>query len=354
MSSFGLVKLTRRKLISIYGPDCYSYLQGILCNDLRCLYQPDLLPKRKFAQSSINVLSTFMLNAQGRAICDLLLYRTPQTRVEAKFSPPGKESEPDELLIECDSELASGLANTLYGYRVRRKIALASKDNLSVWCLYPRLTPNKDVNPTISAETNLVKLDHQAEMVGHDLTIVCDPRLHTMGARIITGAEQDFESIKSRVQALINIDIERSSLGEYITHRYTIGVGEGRMDHPESDCLPLECNADYLNSVSFNKGCYLGQELTARIYFTGVVRKRLMPIVLDPSSGNKELGTLPPLPGTEIVNESKKKIGTIRSISKNRGLALLRFELALSSEKLLHLGSNVSISTHKPQWWNQR
>lgn len=350
MSTFGLVRLTRRKLLKIYGPDCFSYLQGILCNDLRCLYHENLLTNRKFARSSINVLSSFMLNAQGRAICDMLLYRTPQTRSEAKFSPPGKETEQDELLIECDSDLASGLANTLYGYRVRRKISLAYKDDLSVWCLYPK-NSKKDIG---SSGTDLVILDPQTDLISNDLTVVCDPRLYMLGARVLADTNQDFESVKTRLQSLINVNIERSSLGEYITHRYSLGVGEGRMDHPESDCLPLECNADYLNSVSFNKGCYLGQELTARIYFTGVVRKRLMPIVLDPSTGSRELGTLPPLPGTDIVNESKKKVGIIRAVSKSRGLALLRYELALSSEKLIHHGSGTSISTCKPDWWNQR
>lgn len=352
MSALRLVKLSRRKLLKIYGPDCYSYLQGLLCNDVRYLYQPELLPTRKNAFSSINSMTTFMLNAQGRAICDMILYRTPQTRSEAIFSPPGKESIPDELLIECDSDLASGLANTLYGYRVRRKIAVTIREDLSCWCLYPELTStelNEDGTELMSS-SSLAQLSSN-EMVQNDFTIVCDPRLHSMGMRVITNASEEFTSLSARLCSLIGSNITSASQTEYRIHRYTLGLGEGKTDHPESDCLPLECNADYLGAVSFNKGCYLGQELTARIHHTGVVRKRLMPIMLEQEPGREELGALPPIPGSDIVNEANKKIGVLRAVTKDRGLALLRHELALSSEKLSHEGSKMRIYTYRPSWW---
>jgi folate-binding protein YgfZ len=58
-----------------------------------------------------------------------------------------------------------------------------------------------------------------------------------------------------------------------------LAVSEGALDLPSAEALPAEANLDVHRSISFTKGCYLGQELTARTHFTGVVRKRAMPVV---------------------------------------------------------------------------
>ncbi len=72
--------------------------------------------------------------------------------------------------------------------------------------------------------------------------------------------------------------------GTYTAARYALGIGEGKEDFPIGSSLPLESNGALLHGVSFNKGCYLGQELTARSHHTGVIRKRLMPLQLEDGS----------------------------------------------------------------------
>lgn len=349
MASFVLARLTNRKLLKISGPDCYPYLQGLISNDLRYLYEPDRIPQSKYASLSPNVLSAFMLNAQGRAICDLLIYRTPTTRLECSFSPPGILTEPDDLLIECDAKLASGLANTLYGYRVRRKISISLKDKLSVWCLFPKFDLDRPGLTLTYGKEPLYDIMTQ-QFVTNQLTVVNDPRLRSMGMRIIS-ISRDFNDVKYSIQSFINTDIQEGSIKDYLLNKYLLGVGEGLGDHPESNCLPLECNADFLNSVSFSKGCYLGQELTARIHHTGVVRKRLMPIILDLATQTKDSGPL--IANTDIIEQiSRKKIGSLRSVVKNRGLALLRHDSITETLNLIHEGSSTKISTYKPYWWN--
>ena len=71
-----------------------------------------------------------------------------------------------------------------------------------------------------------------------------------------------------------------------------LGVAEGGEDLPTGKCFPMEYNLDYLKGVSFHKGCYIGQELTARTHHTGVIRKRILPISLDQpvSQGEQEQG----------------------------------------------------------------
>ena len=375
MASLSLAKLLNRKLLKISGPDCYPYLQGLLCNDLRYLYEPDRIPKRKHARVSSSVLSTYLLNSQGRTICDMLLYRTPNTRYQCEFSPPGKATEPDELLIECDSSLANGLADTLYGYRVRRKISLQILDNHFVWCLYPNLNhshPNSFVRAhsnqlepkteggAPSTKTSIVPSLAVDDIIQDDLTAVSDPRLELLGLRILAPI-RDFSTLKSVIQSKVShskeVDtIEEASLRDYTVHRYRLGVGEGPKDHIEGTSFPLECNADVLGSVSFSKGCYLGQELTARIHFTGVVRKRLMPITVNKQENqNVELAAFSPMVlGSELVNESTgKKVGTFRHIVHDHGLALLRQDLVDESTQLVHPGSKTKLSTYKPFWFSQ-
>lgn len=353
MASFFLTRLTHRTILRITGPDCYPYLQGLLCNDVRYLYEPDRIPVQKHARATPNIMSTFMLNAQGRAICDMFLYRTPSTRHECEFLPPGKATEPDELLIECDSSIARGLANTLYGYRVRRKIALSIEDGLSIWSLFPKYDNTaSDLIP--SNNFNLIDLNglEIREVVGDSLTIVNDPRLRSLGMRILSKSKE-FDEVKKSIQSIVDAQIFDCSSKNYTLFRYLLGVGEGVKDHLESSCLPLECNADFLNSVSFSKGCYLGQELTARIHYTGVVRKRLMPIVIDLNSKTDEIGRVPLVEGSEIVDKSStKKIGLLRSVVKNRALAVLRYDLINESTQLIHAGTKAKVYAYIPYWWN--
>lgn len=72
---------------------------------------------------------------------------------------------------------------------------------------------------------------------------------------------------------------------EFRRLRYALGVGEGEVEIPTGTAIPLEHNLDALNGVSYSKGCYVGQERVSFTHFRGVIRKRLMPVALHPSTG---------------------------------------------------------------------
>lgn len=285
-----------------------------------------------------------MLNAQGRAICDMMIYRTPSTSDECKFFPPGQATQYDELLIECDSNLITGLADSLYGYRVRRKIEISIKEDLHLWSLF--LKEDSVVSGGCDLSSDV--FGKVTEVVSDNMTVVSDPRLTSLGLRIVT-KEDDADRVMKSLGSIIDSQITKASLNDYILHRYRLGVGEGVHDHPESNCFPLECNADYLGSVSFNKGCYLGQELTSRIHHTGVIRKRLMPVTIEPN-----LSTLPILSGARVVDPDKKrKIGQLRHLVNSRGLALLRTDLLDQVPKLIDEVTSTRIIAYSPYWWSQ-
>nr|KAF6348792.1 iron-sulfur cluster assembly factor IBA57 [Myotis myotis] len=128
---------------------------------------------------------------------------------------------------------------------------------------------------------------------------------------------------------------------------FSMGVPEGVHDLPPGVALPLESNLVFMNGVSFTKGCYVGQELTARTHHTGVIRKRLFPVQL--------LGPLPEggiTPGTTVLTESGQAVGKFRAGQGDVGLALLH------SEKIkgpLHIrtteSGRVALTASVPDWW---
>jgi tRNA-modifying protein YgfZ len=132
----------------------------------------------------------------------------------------------DDLLIDCEAEQADALARRLMLYRLRRPITIARDDGLAVhW------SPD-----------------------GHDGA--ADPRLPSLGRRWIAPAD--------------------GAADGWHAHRRALGVPEGVAELGSDKNLWLECNADLLNGVSFTKGCYVGQENTARMNWRNKVNRRLV------------------------------------------------------------------------------
>jgi folate-binding protein YgfZ len=148
------------------------------------------------------------------------------------LSPQGKAlfdfllwAEGEDVLIDCEREAAADLAKRLTLYRLRRPIEIAREETLCVhW----------------SPE-------------GEGL---CDPRLPELGRRWLEPFTE--------------------AAAGWLQHRLSLGVAEGRAELGSDKTLWLECNAAELNGVSFSKGCYVGQENTARMNYRSKVNRRLV------------------------------------------------------------------------------
>jgi len=153
-----------------------------------------------------------LLTPQGKALFDFILWAD------------GGE----DVLIDCEADATDDLGKRLAVYRLRRRIAIESVEGLSVhW------SPADGEGPS-------------------------DPRLPELGRRWIapaTGAPAD---------------------ADWLRHRLALGVTEGRAELGSDRTLWLECNAAELNGVSFTKGCYVGQENTARMNYRSKVNRRLV------------------------------------------------------------------------------
>jgi folate-binding protein YgfZ len=170
---------------------------------------------------------------------------TPQGKVLFDFFvwPSGKD-----LLLDCEAEAADELVKRLSLYRLRRKIGITRDDNLAVhW---------------------------HAELGDGGAP---DPRLRNLGQRWVVEAEDD----------------DASADDEWLRHRLHLGVAEGRAEL--GDILWLEANAAELHGVSFDKGCYVGQENTARMNWRQKVNRRLLVVPLDRSDESRRKAAYPEL-----------------------------------------------------------
>ncbi|MGB3738742.1 MAG: folate-binding protein [Pontixanthobacter sp.] len=173
-----------------------------------------------------------LLSAQGKTMFDFLVW------------PDGA----DALLIDCEAEAADALVKRLSLYRLRRKIDIARDDTLGV---YWQVQLGDGGAP--------------------------DPRLADLGQRWIAAASDD----------------DRSADDAWRAYRLSLGVAEGRDEL--GDILWLETNAIELNGVSFGKGCYIGQENTARMNWRQKVNRRLVVVPLDRSDEKRRKMAYPHL-----------------------------------------------------------
>jgi tRNA-modifying protein YgfZ len=152
---------------------------------------------------------------------------TPQGKVLFDFI---LWAEDDDVLVDCEREAAQGLARRLSLYRLRRPIQIVLEEALAVhWSLDGAGPP--------------------------------DPRLPELGCRWLAPEDGEAQG--------------------WLEHRLRLGVTEGLAELGSDKTLWLECNAAELNGVSFDKGCYVGQENTARMNWRNKVNRRLVVVPTD-------------------------------------------------------------------------
>lgn len=292
--SIRVAELKERAVLQVTGSDAGSLLQGLITNDVEILEDG----------GQMRAMYTMFLNAQGRVLYDTIIYHQ-------------KDGEKGSYLIECDAHIISDLTKHLRMYKLRKKVDFRDiSSEFKVWCLF-------DKKPLPAATSNVW---------------VPDPRLNTFMHRAVAPINLSASEIAG--------ETAEASGQEYRRHRYQLGLAEGVTDLPPGEVLPLEANLVFLNGVDFNKGCYLGQELTARTHHTGVIRKRFMPVEIKCSSE-----VIPA--GSAIKTEKGKNAGKFRSQSGSSGLALLR--VAYGGGETLHVnlpdGVRCEMVAHVPPWW---
>ncbi|NIY77442.1 folate-binding protein YgfZ [Thalassospira sp. HF15] len=296
MSETFYALLPDRAVIRVSGPDRVSFLQGLVSNNIETI---------SAEKSGYGAL----LTPQGKFLFDFFVYHQDE----------------DSLLIECErgenGARAADLFKKLRMYKLRAKAELTDvSDSYEVIAVF-----GKDALSSLSLDATPGATAHMADGIK-----AVDPRLAAMGARVLLP--------KNALAEMAAIGAQESDVETYHQMRVSLGVPNGSEELEVEKSILLESGFEELGGIDFKKGCYMGQELTARTKYRGLVRKRLLPVKFDGSAPNV---------GDAIMN-GDKEAGIIRSVHGDVGLALIRLERVEDDADLRAGDAKVTVSV--PDW----
>lgn len=360
-------RLASRAVVRFAGPEAARFLHSLLTNDLLSAFSAAgaSSPQRYAptpnapARGPAAPAYAALLTPQGRFLYDLFLYRPPPrsqmldrtgSAPETGEAPEG-HPHPQEVLADVDAAEVDDLVACFKRYRLRSKVEIDNvSENFACWQRFGHDVVHTEPS-TQEPEAQSIGwgqgVDHAGESAaqgnGHGWQWLKDPRLDYLGYRGIFPADT--------IPPLVESDKEADER-HYQLWRIENGVAEGSTEIPKGEAIPLEYNLAGLNAISFEKGCYIGQELIARTHHRGVIRKRLMPMKFVDGNGQELEQAV--APGSEVVDEaSGKKVGAVSTALGSRGMGLLRLEEALKPGSALRAGGNrdVRVQAIRPDWW---
>ena len=257
--------LPDRTVIAVEGPDRVAFLQGLVSNDVAA------------AQPGTAVFAA-LLTPQGKWLADFFIL-----------------SDGERLLLDCERAHAAMLVQKLTRFRLRAAVTVTPAD-LSVYAVWAD-EPDQGVPAPDPRQAGVS---------------APDPRLAGAGWRLLGGSAATDATPEA-----------------WDAHRLALGLPDGSRDLEADKTVLLEAGFDELHGVSWTKGCYMGQELTARTKYRGLLKRRLTPVAIEGAA---------PEPGAPILLDGTE-VGTMRSSRGRHGIALLR--LAAIDAVALHSGSAV-------------
>ena len=337
------VRLAERRVLRVAGEDALKLLQGLVTNDVRGLAEPGAPP-----------VYAAVLAANGRVAHDAFFHR------EMGEGPSG-----GALLADLPLATFEDAVKLLTKMRLRARVTLDDAgEDLAVVAVggeepgvrskLDEASSRRDAPSTSAPASSLLAF------------LPPDPRLASLGLRGVLPRAVAEALIEGGVEMArthgrsggSDADFRRGSahVSEAAAHRrlrYALGVAEGA---ELVGLLPLECNLAGLGAVSFDKGCYVGQELTARTHHRGVVRKRIVPVAFRALSGDSDEARFP-TPGWKLFPEPAlgaggaadgRPAGEIVASSGDVGLAMVRLErLTKKSAECASVGDSETLFATK-------
>ena len=284
--------LEDRSILYVSGDDCYEFLQNLVSNDLSKVKDD-------------NSCFASLLTPQGKFLFEFLI-------VKHKSG----------YFIDCEKSQSEELFKQLNLYKLRSKVDLM---NLS----------NEFVVAAFSLK-KFLEFDDAKQILGYTIKyredpILLDPRNQDLGARLIINLEKLYLSLKK-------LKLKSSDVSEYYTLSHKLGIVPLGLNKLQNKLFGVECNYEELNGIDYKKGCFVGQENTARIKHKDKLSKRLFSLELINGSVKEN----------DIINFEGKEIGKIL-IDGNYPFGLIKFkELNLNTKNLTT--KNGSLKINKPNW----
>ena len=227
-----IILLEDRGLISITGEDTKNFLQNIITNDIE---------KVSFSSSIFSALFT----PQGKYLFEFFL-------IQSK----------NGYLLDCDNKFTKEIINYLLKYKLRSKIEIT---DISTDYVIGLISSEK----FLDIQKSESKTDDTIEF--RDSPLFLDPRNKNLGARILSSLEKLHLTIKKLDLKIVKPEI-------YFAKAHSLGIPIKGIKNLKDQLFGLEANFEELNAIDFKKGCYIGQENTARMKLKEKLRRRLLPI----------------------------------------------------------------------------
>ena len=232
MNNKNVYILDDRAILYLNGDDVKEFLQNLISNDINKV-------------SDSNTCFTSLLSPQGKFLYEFII-------VKHKSG----------FMIDCEKSQADGLFKQLSIYKLRSKVEIL---NLS----------NEFVVASFSYEKFLT-FNEAKDILGFTIKyredpIFLDPRNKFLGARLIINLEKLYLSLKK-------LELKDAKTDNYHSLSHELGIVPKNLNKLQNKLFGIECNYEELNGIDFKKGCYVGQENTARIKLKNKLSKRLFPI----------------------------------------------------------------------------
>ena len=226
--------LNDRDILYVSGSEAKDFLQNLITNDIN-----------KVTDHSSCFAS--LLTPQGKYLYEFIVVKYKKG-----------------YLIECEKKIANELLDKLILYKLRSKVEILNLSNEFV--------------VAVLGKEKFLSLENSKNIPGYTIkfrqdALYLDPRHTKLGARLIINLEKLHLSLK-----LLNL--KSSNIDDYYTLSRDLGIPQINTDKLQNEIFGIECNLEELNGIDFKKGCYVGQENTARIKLKNKLNKRLFAIKL--------------------------------------------------------------------------
>jgi len=285
--------LEDRAILYINGDDAKEFLQNLISNDINKV-------------NDDNSCFASLLTPQGKFLFEFII-------VKHKSG----------YFIDCEKSQANDLFKQLSIYKLRSKVEILNLSNEFVIAVFD--------------SEKFLSFDNAKDVLGHTLKyredpIVLDPRHKELGARLIINLEKLYLSLKK-------LGLKSADPIEYYKISHQLGIVPKDLNKLQNKLFGIECNFEELNGLDFKKGCYVGQENTARIKLKNKLSKRLLPIQVTIGKLNQD----------EPIYNNEVEIGKIL-IEKDFPFALVKYLDDNFNENLNYSTKNASFKIIKPNW----
>jgi folate-binding protein YgfZ len=293
MNTQNVYILEDRGILYINGADAKEFLQNMISNDI------DKVNENNSCFASL-------LSPQGKFLFAFIISKHKSG-----------------YFFDCEKSQTEALFKQLSVYKLRSKVEIMNLSNEFVVAIFNR--------------EKFLKFKESKDIPGNTIKyqedyIMLDPRNKNLGARLIINLEKLYLSLKK-------LELKDSPVDEYYQLSHKLGIPQRNMNKLQNKLFGIECNFEELNGIDFKKGCYVGQENTARIKLKNKLSKRLLPVEIIEGELNQD----------DLIYNGEFEVGKVL-INNEYPFALIKYLDNHFIKGIEFKCKNAKLKIKKPDW----